>query len=97
MLQIMANTSTSLLEVEKNLNHPSLHLHFIERVVFHFLEAHEMSPVFSAFQSVFKTIPLNATDDSLRIIFFSYMHILLYNNFQTVTLWSLTRENSQAS
>lgn len=49
MLQIMANTSTSLLEVEKNLNHPSLHLHCIERVVFHFLEAHEVSPVFSAF------------------------------------------------
>lgn len=49
MLQIKANNSTSLLEGEKNLNSPSLHLHCIERLGFHFLEAQEVSPVFSAF------------------------------------------------
>lgn len=49
MLQIMANNSTSLLEGEKDLNSPSLHLHCVERVVSHFLEAQEVSPVFSAF------------------------------------------------
>lgn len=49
MLQIMANNSASLLEGKKNLNPPSLHLHCFERVVFHFLEAQEVSPVFSAF------------------------------------------------
>lgn len=48
-LRLHYNNNTSFLEGEKNLNSPSLYLHYIGRVVFHFLEAQEVSPVFSAF------------------------------------------------
>lgn len=71
MLQIMRNTTCSLLDAEDNLSHLSLHLHCTERSVLHFPKADKVNLVFFSFSSpiVFETVPQNATDYSLRIIF----------------------------
>jgi len=71
MLQIMPNTPCSLLDAENNLNHPPSHLHCTERFVLHFVKTDGVNLVFFSLSSqiIFQTLPQNAIDYSLRIIF----------------------------